>query len=548
MEEPSPPPPPPASSWDEENLLLPEGGWRGRGSGLQRVEGWIEAWQGGTSEEEAKGNAWSAREVLLGEEEDRKEGDDAEERLLRLLWRLSLIQKVYSLRADENHSSAALWLQKSLLQDERLLTSLVDKVTNENRMVSYAAGNALKAVLLITPASFGSSSQSQQSLRYLLDGLFMTTQQLNLDAIHFFHKLLKEVRKRENEDEEGSSGEEGDEEDKNEVLAVVLLRMIADRVHDLLQPFLLQDSYEQAVSLLGLVIQLLKFNTRLLQEDEMEEENLHKDDKRVSTLLLPFFSFCCSEEFVSSIQSFSLETSSSVLRSTLKLLYSLFSWLLNSGQKQQQYHSIHTAYGLKLSLILQQQETSSALSFFLTGSLDIDTIKLLQRNILLVLLKSLQLFTTYLQRDKRMLEETRQKEVQRRRVNICSMLTDLLQSLSASLEGPKPLLRQKLLQMFIEQDDALMEVLHCSLALCSVVRLFHGELVHNERDVKLLNLLQQEMEPHFLFFDLLAELGYDHSTLLDFLISNETCFLNYFVSYPFSLCFLVLVRVVLCFL
>ncbi|XP_056318575.1 protein Lines homolog 1-like [Danio aesculapii] len=37
--------------------------------------------------------------------------------------------------------------------------------------------------------------------------------------------------------------------------------------------------------------------------------------------------------------------------------------------------------------------------------------------------------------------------------------------------------------------------------------------------------------PHCLFILLLRSLSFDHSVLLDFLISSETCFLEYFVRY-----------------
>ncbi len=40
------------------------------------------------------------------------------------------------------------------------------------------------------------------------------------------------------------------------------------------------------------------------------------------------------------------------------------------------------------------------------------------------------------------------------------------------------------------------------------------------------------LHPHAMFAGLLATISYDHTVLLDFLISNETNFLCYLLRYP----------------
>ncbi|XP_040270179.1 protein Lines homolog 1 isoform X1 [Bufo bufo] len=83
---------------------------------------------------------------------------------------------------------------------------------------------------------------------------------------------------------------------------------------------------------------------------------------------------------------------------------------------------------------------------------------------------------------------------------------------------------------FIEQDDDMLEVAKSLLQM----------YLHNPRpctatsddeDILKLPSHQCGMNPHCIFLFLLKNLLFDASVLLDFLISSETCFLEYFVRY-----------------
>ncbi|XP_029284603.1 protein Lines homolog 1 [Cottoperca gobio] len=81
--------------------------------------------------------------------------------------------------------------------------------------------------------------------------------------------------------------------------------------------------------------------------------------------------------------------------------------------------------------------------------------------------------------------------------------------------------------LFGEQDDDLMEA---AKALFSIF--LHHRLCSGLDDVALLKAAcASGCNPHCHFLLLLQSISFDHSILLDFLISTETCFLEYFVRY-----------------
>ncbi|KAF3687025.1 Protein Lines -like protein 1 [Channa argus] len=81
--------------------------------------------------------------------------------------------------------------------------------------------------------------------------------------------------------------------------------------------------------------------------------------------------------------------------------------------------------------------------------------------------------------------------------------------------------------VFGEQDDDMMEA---AKALLSIF--FHQRLSSGLDDFHLLEAAcASGCNPHCHFLLLLQSVSFDHSILLDFLISTETCFLEYFVRY-----------------
>ncbi|CAB4011130.1 Hypothetical predicted protein [Paramuricea clavata] len=84
-----------------------------------------------------------------------------------------------------------------------------------------------------------------------------------------------------------------------------------------------------------------------------------------------------------------------------------------------------------------------------------------------------------------------------------------------------------LVQLFSEQDDELIYLLFSLLQLYQ--ELFCGKSLQPVPSWA--NRLRNSLNPHDFFTEFLTSINYDHSLLLDFLISNETHFLSYFHNY-----------------
>ncbi|XP_038068837.1 uncharacterized protein LOC119738160 [Patiria miniata] len=76
-------------------------------------------------------------------------------------------------------------------------------------------------------------------------------------------------------------------------------------------------------------------------------------------------------------------------------------------------------------------------------------------------------------------------------------------------------------ELFSEQDDGLVWVMHCSLDLYKASQSLHPPC----------SLLVGQLNPHRIFCRFLDTVAYDPSVLLDLLISSETPFLEYLVCY-----------------
>ncbi|KAJ7311348.1 hypothetical protein JRQ81_006964 [Phrynocephalus forsythii] len=87
--------------------------------------------------------------------------------------------------------------------------------------------------------------------------------------------------------------------------------------------------------------------------------------------------------------------------------------------------------------------------------------------------------------------------------------------------------------LFIEQDDDLLEAAKALLTIhLKLERFRHGVgvvLCHSDNKDALMH--QNGCNPHCIFLFLLKSIAFDATVLLDFLISFETCFLEYFVRY-----------------
>ncbi|KAM3925445.1 protein Lines homolog 1 [Leptodactylus fuscus] len=110
-------------------------------------------------------------------------------------------------------------------------------------------------------------------------------------------------------------------------------------------------------------------------------------------------------------------------------------------------------------------------------------------------------------------------------------MPDLLTFLKLHLKWKEPMHYCEWVSLiFIEQDDDMLEVAKSLLHM----------YLHNPRlnsttsdgkDIGKLLSHEHGMNPHCIFLFLLKNVSFDSSVLLDFLISSETCFLEYFVMY-----------------
>lgn len=84
---------------------------------------------------------------------------------------------------------------------------------------------------------------------------------------------------------------------------------------------------------------------------------------------------------------------------------------------------------------------------------------------------------------------------------------------------------------FIEQDDDMLEVAKSLFQMYLHNPRLHSTTSDEEEDIWKLPSHQCGINPHCIFLFLLKNVAFDASVLLDFLISSETCFLEYFVRY-----------------
>ncbi|RXM94062.1 Protein Lines-like 1 [Acipenser ruthenus] len=87
--------------------------------------------------------------------------------------------------------------------------------------------------------------------------------------------------------------------------------------------------------------------------------------------------------------------------------------------------------------------------------------------------------------------------------------------------------------IFMEQDDDMIEAAKALLILHLHFRRLSGIISDGVDSTGSLTQLTHEngCNPHCMFFLFLSSVAFDHTVLLDFLISTETCFLEYFVKY-----------------
>nr|XP_020752928.1 protein Lines homolog 1 [Odocoileus virginianus texanus]XP_020752937.1 protein Lines homolog 1 [Odocoileus virginianus texanus]XP_020752944.1 protein Lines homolog 1 [Odocoileus virginianus texanus] len=88
-------------------------------------------------------------------------------------------------------------------------------------------------------------------------------------------------------------------------------------------------------------------------------------------------------------------------------------------------------------------------------------------------------------------------------------------------------------RVFIEQDDDMLEAAKALLGIyLKLTREYEAtESLTQEKEMWNHHTHENGYNPHCIFLFLLKNIGFDSTVLLDFLISSETCFLEYFVRY-----------------
>ncbi|XP_036909636.1 protein Lines homolog 1 [Sturnira hondurensis] len=121
------------------------------------------------------------------------------------------------------------------------------------------------------------------------------------------------------------------------------------------------------------------------------------------------------------------------------------------------------------------------------------------------------------------------------KVDLQRFMSELLAFLKPHLE---PSVRSQhpcewLSQVFIEQDDDMLEAAKASMGIfLKLSREYEAaESVTQEKELWYHHTHQNGYNPHCIFLFFLKNIVFDSTVLLDFLISSETCFLEYFVRY-----------------
>ncbi|DAA17719.1 protein Lines homolog 1 isoform X1 [Bos indicus] len=111
------------------------------------------------------------------------------------------------------------------------------------------------------------------------------------------------------------------------------------------------------------------------------------------------------------------------------------------------------------------------------------------------------------------------------------LLTFLKPHLQPSLQSHN--LCEWLSRVFIEQDDDMLEAAKALLGIyLKLTRECEAtESLTQEKEMWNHHTHENGYNPHCIFLFLLKNIGFDPTVLLDFLISSETCFLEYFVRY-----------------
>ncbi|XP_020819431.1 protein Lines homolog 1 isoform X1 [Phascolarctos cinereus] len=112
------------------------------------------------------------------------------------------------------------------------------------------------------------------------------------------------------------------------------------------------------------------------------------------------------------------------------------------------------------------------------------------------------------------------------------LLTFLKQHLHSSLKLHHHC--EWLSKIFIEQDDDMLEAAKASLSIYLKLTRAWNEAAKGmtqEKETWDHQTHENGFNPHCIFLFLLKNIGFDATVLLDFLISSETCFLEYFVRY-----------------
>ncbi|XP_032956035.1 protein Lines homolog 1 isoform X3 [Rhinolophus ferrumequinum] len=126
--------------------------------------------------------------------------------------------------------------------------------------------------------------------------------------------------------------------------------------------------------------------------------------------------------------------------------------------------------------------------------------------------------------------------------SVTEMQVDLQRFMSELLTFLKPLLQPSLQshnpcawlsRVFIEQDDDMLEAAKASMGIyLTLTRKCEAtESLTQEKELWNHHTHENGYNPHCIFLFFLKSVGFDSTVLLDFLISSETCFLEYFVRY-----------------
>jgi hypothetical protein len=449
------------------------------------------------------------------------------------LVRLFTISSLFRYLRETRRSSSPLFSFLSEICEKiaKHISILTEWMCHEDQIISYMATTTLAeicySVNYVTSVSDIASNRkilnefTQELYKFLLQTLLKSQHQLTTNQkyniLKFFVTVIKHTRKnfaREDESEEKNTHDEGVVMNISKTSPVIvssntfpevfkIIRLIQPEISQLFRLFCQQKENE---------IQLLiPFMTLMINILKCVEQCESRDESFASTVRL---SISQQLHGLTNYLTLSPEHDNVVLLQKKVLVLCLH---------LTEHLSLSSCYDLVCIFHRNVFNIMSASIRLEPPSFSKESPAIVQRLFLLAVLKLvlrlLEFITTATNNDESVLK-------------VWGLLSELAGVYNEVMKRQQAAVTQSLFVLFQEQDDALIEVLFLLFKLyTNLTRVSQVSSNVTASLTPFLSTFASVLHPHLLFTHFLASISYDYSVLLDFLISNETQFLPYFLFY-----------------